>query len=850
MPDASAVDALTETEAAAELERLASEIAEHDRRYHESDAPTISDADYDALRRRNSEIERRFPQMVRPDSPSVRVGSAPSARFAKITHALPMLSLDNAFSDEDVADFARRVRRFLGLGVDDPLAITAEPKIDGLSLSLRYEDGHLVSAATRGDGAVGEDVTRNALTIPDIPHRLSGFRPAVFEVRGEVYMRHDDFAALNRRLATAGALAASGDEDGEGEETAPAAGPKVRQFANPRNAAAGSLRQKDPEVTRSRPLRFFAYAWGEASEVPGTTQTEVVEALGRMGFATNLQPPEGGGESLMQRLTGVEGLLEHYRMIEARRASLGYDIDGVVYKVDDLDQQRELGFVSRAPRWAIAHKFSAERASTVVEDIVINVGRTGKLAPLAKLRPVTVGGVVVSNATLHNEDYVAGRDADGGPIRGGRDIRIGDTVVIQRAGDVIPQVLDVEIDKRPPSAEPFRYPDHCPICGSRAEREINPRTGRLDSVRRCTAGLTCPAQAKEGLKHFVSRNAFDIDGLGETLIEALFDAGLVHQPADIFRLELGPLRDLLAARALQQRQEREAAEDAALRAAGREPKARGKPKTYDYTKSAENILAGIAARREVALERFVFALGIPEIGESSSKALARHFETVPALLAGMEQASGEQPGEDWAELSALQSIGGGTFERMMAVPQERLADPDWDPYRDADLALRANQRVILRERYGEGAAPLREALGRARLQAPGALFLDLTRDSDIGTVATLSLLHFFAEQHNRDAVQALIDAGVTTTNARAAPPPADSPFRGKTVVFTGTLERMTRSEAKSRAESLGAKVSGSVSKKTDLVVAGPGAGSKLDEAKRHGVRVVSEAEWLDMAGAE
>ncbi|WP_062012138.1 NAD-dependent DNA ligase LigA [Aureimonas sp. AU4] len=851
MPDASAVDALTETEAAGELERLAREIAEHDRRYHERDAPTISDADYDALRRRNAEIERRFPQLVRTDSPSARVGSAPSSRFAKITHALPMLSLDNAFSDEDVADFARRVRRFLGLGPDDTLAITAEPKIDGLSLSLRYEDGHLVSAATRGDGAVGEDVTRNALTIPDIPHRLSGFRPAVFEVRGEVYMRHDDFAALNRRLATAGALGATEGEDGEGEEAAPAAaGAKVRQFANPRNAAAGSLRQKDPEVTRSRPLRFFAYAWGEASEVPGTTQTEVVEALGRMGFATNLQPPEGGGEPLMQRLTGVEGLLEHYRMIEARRASLGYDIDGVVYKVDDLDQQRELGFVSRAPRWAIAHKFSAERASTVVEEIVINVGRTGKLAPLAKLRPVTVGGVVVSNATLHNEDYIAGRDADGGPIRGGRDIRVGDTVVIQRAGDVIPQVLDVEIDKRPAGAEPFRYPDHCPICGSRAEREINPRTGRLDSVRRCTAGLTCPAQAKEGLKHFVSRNAFDIDGLGETLIEALFDAGLVHQPADIFRLQLEPLRELLAARALQQRQEREAAEDAAVRAAGGEPKTRGKPKTYDYTKSAENILAGIAARREVALERFIFALGIPEIGESSSKALARHFDDMPALMRGMEQAEREQPGEDWAELSALQSIGGGTFERLMAVAPERLADPEWDPYRDADLALRSNQRVILRGRYGEGDAPLREALARAREGAPGALFLDLTRDTDIGTVATLSLLHFFGEAHNRAAVEALIGEGVTTTNARAAPPPSDSPFRGKTVVFTGTLERMTRSEAKSRAEALGAKVSGSVSKKTDLVVAGPGAGSKLDEAKRHGVRVVTEAEWLDMAGAE
>ncbi|MBC8128866.1 MAG: NAD-dependent DNA ligase LigA, partial [Rhizobiaceae bacterium] len=468
------VDVLTPEEAAGELARLADEIGGHDRRYYADDAPTVSDAAYDALRRRNLEIERRFPDFVREDSPSRKVGSAPSVRFRKIRHAVPMLSLDNAFTEEDVADFAKRVRRFLGLGDAAPLAIAAEPKIDGLSLSLRYEEGRLVSAATRGDGAVGEDVTANALTIDDIPHRLASTRPAVFEVRGEVYMTHADFLALNERLSGGPQSGGGGTDEAELEETAevdveageePEDGrAKVRQFANPRNAAAGSLRQKNPEITRSRPLRFFAYTWGEASDLPAGTQTEVVEALGRMGFATSLQPRLAGEAPLMQRFSSVEGLIAHYHAIEGRRAGLGYDIDGVVYKVDDLDLQKRLGFVSRSPRWAIAHKFSAEKATTVVEGIDINVGRTGKLAPLARLTPVTVGGVVVSNVTLHNEDYIAGRDSDGAPIREGRDIRIGDTVLIQRAGDVIPQVLDVVIDKRPAEAERYPFPDHCPVC--------------------------------------------------------------------------------------------------------------------------------------------------------------------------------------------------------------------------------------------------------------------------------------------------------------------------------------------------------------------------------------------------
>ncbi|WP_279477596.1 NAD-dependent DNA ligase LigA [Aureimonas sp. SK2] len=826
MSDPSDLDAMTPDQAAAELERLAAEMAEHDRRYYEDDAPTVTDAEYDALRKRNAAIEARFPDLVRADSPAKKVGAAPSAKFAKIRHAVPMLSLDNAFSDEDVADFARRVRRFLGLSEEAGLAITAEPKIDGLSLSLRYEKGRLMSAATRGDGQVGEDVTANARTLDDIPDRLKGFAPDVFEVRGEVYMTHADFAALNARL-----LAEAGE--GEGAKAA-------RQFANPRNAAAGSLRQKDAKVTAQRPLRFFAYAWGETSELPGQTQTEVVAALQAMGFQTNTVPQFGKPEPLMKRLETVDGLIEHYRRIEAERAGLGYDIDGVVYKVDDLDSQAELGFVSRAPRWAIAHKFSAEQATTTVEEIVINVGRTGKLAPLAKLKPVTVGGVVVSNVTLHNEDYVAGRDADGQPIRGGRDVRIGDTVVIQRAGDVIPQVVDVVIEKRPAGAVPFRYPDHCPICGSKAEREINPRTGRLDSVRRCTAAMTCPAQAKEGLKHFVSRNAFDIEGLGETFVEELFDAGLLRQPADIFRLEFDRLREAIEAR-------RRALAEARRQAEGKtEPV---KPaKKAETTKAIDNLLAAIEARKTVALDRFIFALGIPEIGESSAKALARHFEDVPAFVAGILAARDGQPGEDWAELSALRTVGGTTFERLMAVDEAKLADPDWKPLRDPDLGLKANQRVVLRERYGEEGEGFAEALRRAKAGAPGDAFLKLTRDSDIGTVATLSLIHFFDEKHNREAVEALIEAGVSTTNERAAPPPASSPVNGKTVVFTGTLERMTRVEAKETAERLGAKVSGSVSKKTDLVVAGPGAGSKLADAQKHGVKVISEDEWLALIG--
>jgi DNA ligase (NAD+) len=814
MDGSKAIEDLTLDEAAAELARLAAEMAEHDRRYYEDDAPSVSDAEYDALRQRNAAIEALFPELVRTDSPSAKVGAAPSAKFAKVRHAVPMLSLDNAFSDEDVADWAKRVRRMLKLGESDPLAVTAEPKIDGLSLSLRYEKGRLVTAATRGDGAVGEDVTRNALTLDDIPEYLAGEAPEVFEVRGEVYMAHADFAALNERQAA------------EGKPV----------FANPRNAAAGSLRQKDPEITRSRPLRFFAYAWGEASDLPGETQTEVVAAIGRFGFPVN---------EWMGRFDTVEGLVERYHAIEDRRGSLGYDIDGVVYKVNDLSYQADLGFVSRSPRWAIAHKFSAEKATTTVEAIEINVGRTGKLAPLAKLKPVTVGGVVVSNVTLHNEDYIAGRDADGGPIRGGRDVRIGDTVVIQRAGDVIPQVVDVVLDKRPADAEPYAFPHACPVCGSLAVRDINPRTGRTDSMRRCTAALTCPAQAKEGLKHFVSRNAFDIEGLGEVMVEALFDREVIRQPADIFRLTPDTLRPVVEERQLALRLERERKEDEELAAKGEAPKARGKRKAYDYTKATRNVLDAIEARRRIAFARLLFALGIPQVGEVAAKDLAKRFPDMAALREAVDGAAAEEQRSFWTELEGVSFIGDTTVSALREAAFDHLADEAWDPLADPAVKLNARQRESLNEAYPEAGA-LGQRLRAAAQHPGGAAFDSIAKEADIGPAATQSLIDFFAEEKNRAAVDALL-AEVETE--KAAVPAGDGPLAGQTVVFTGSLEQMTREEAKAMAEGLGAKVAGSVSRSTNLVVAGPGAGSKLDKAQQYGVEVIDEATWLARARA-
>ncbi len=707
-----AVEALTLEQAAAELQRLASEIAFHDARYHGEDAPVISDADYDALRQRNAAIEARFPELMRSDSPSGRVGAAPADGFGKVTHAVPMLSLDNAFADEDVRDFVGRVRRFLKF---DPLmgelAVTAEPKIDGLSLSLRYEKGVLVSAATRGDGTVGENVTANARTIADIPHVLPAGVPEVVEVRGEVYMSHADFAALNARMAGNGG----------------------KVFANPRNAAAGSLRQLNPEITASRPLRFFAYAWGQMSEVPCDTQFDMVRRFGDWGFVTNPR---------MVRCTSVEELLAVYHGIEEDRASLGYDIDGVVYKVDRLDLQQRLGFVSRSPRWAIAHKFPAEKAYTILRDIEIQVGRTGALTPVAKLEPVTVGGVVVSNATLHNEDYIKGIGTDGEPIRGGVDLRIGDTVQIQRAGDVIPQVIAVDLERRPADAAPFVFPDVCPACGSHAVREINSKTGRPDAVRRCTGGLICPAQASEKLKHFVSRNAFDIEGLGDKQVDAFFAEGLVRSPAEIFTLEA---RDKQALTKLRNREGWGAV-------------------------SAKNLFEAINARRRIDLNRFIFALGIRHVGEGNAKLLARAYGSFSAFSAAMEAAQ-DRSSEAWAELNAIDGIG------------ETVAE---------------------------------------------------------------AVVQFFGEDHNREALAALL-AEVTPQDAEKISAEG-SPVAGKTVVFTGSLERMTRDEAKAMAERLGAKVAGSVSKKTDLVVAGPGAGSKLKTAQDLGIEVITEDGWFDLVG--
>ncbi|MDR7220033.1 NAD-dependent DNA ligase LigA [Aminobacter aminovorans] len=710
------VDSLSETEAAAELARLAEEIAGHDLRYHAEDAPTISDADYDALRRRNLAIEQRFPQLVREDSPSKSVGAAVSEKFGKVTHVVPMLSLDNAFADEDVSEFVGRIRRFLRLSADEPVVITAEPKIDGLSLSIRYENGRLVTAATRGDGQVGENVTANARTIADIPNVLSGDFPEVLEVRGEVYMSHADFAELNRRNAEAG----------------------KQIFANPRNAAAGSLRQLDTSITASRPLRFFAYAWGEVSDMPADTQMGMVEAFKGYGFKTN---------PLMKVFDSVEGLLSQYRMIEANRAGLGYDIDGVVYKVDRLDLQQRLGFVSRSPRWAVAHKFPAEKATTTLLGIDIQVGRTGSLTPVARLQPVTVGGVVVTNATLHNEDYIKGIGNSGAAIRDeGHDIRVGDTVIVQRAGDVIPQILDVVMEKRPADAQPYLFPTRCPACDSHAVREEG------EVVRRCTGGLICPAQAVERLRHFVSRNAFDIEGLGEKQIEFFFqsqDPALhIGSPADIFTLK--------------KRQDGSLTKLENIDGFG--------------ATSTRKLYAAIDDRRQVEFSRFLFALGIRHIGETNAKRLARHYI-------------------------------------------------NFDAFRAAGLA------AVMPEGKGDK--------GNAAWQ-------ELTGVNGIGAIVAEAVVEFFAEEHNRQVLDALLAEVTPLDEERIGD--VSSPVSGKTVVFTGSLEKMSRDEAKAMAEKLGAKVAGSVSKKTDLVVAGPGAGSKLKAATDLGIEVITEDQWFERVG--
>jgi len=697
------VNKLSHAEAKAEVKRLAKEISEHDRRYYQEDAPTVTDAEYDALRLRLEAIEQQFPELAGPESPTAKVGAAALEKFGKVRHRVAMLSLSNAFSTVEVQDFVARIRRLLRLEPGATLEFTAEPKIDGLSISLRYDKGVLVEAATRGDGYEGENVTANVKTIADVPHRLKGRGiPDTIDIRGEIYMRQRDFLKLNEAQARAGG----------------------KTFATARNSAAGSLRQLDPKITASRPLKFFAYTWGEAKPLPGKTQFEMCQSFEEWGLPVN---------PLMTVCTTPDELLAQYLKLEHERTALGYDIDGVVYKVNRIDYQERLGFISRAPRWGLAHKFTAEKATTILEGIEIQVGRTGAMTPVARLKPVTVGGVVVANATLHNEDEIARKD-----------IRIGDTVILQRAGDVIPQILSIVAEKRPAGARPYRFPEKCPACGSHAVREINPNTGKLDAVRRCTGGLVCPAQRVERLRHFVSRHALDIEGLGEKIIQEFYADRLIQSPPDIFTLEA---RDKRSMKRLMERE--------------------GWGET-----SARNLFSSINARRSVTLDRFIFALGIRHVGETTARALARAYGTVDRFM-----------------------------EEMKAAARSRDSDA----------------------------------------------FHRLTHIDGIGEVVGNAVAEFFAEEHNVEIIRELLKHVNAEPLQRVD---ASSPVAGMTVVFTGALERMTREEAKDMAERLGAKVSGSVSKKTDLVVAGPGAGSKLKDAQKHGVEVIDEAEWLRRIGRQ
>lgn len=712
-----AIADLDEKQAAQELANLAREMAQNDQLYFLDDNPALSDGDYDALRQRNNKIEQRFPALIRKDSPSLKVGTKVSEKFGKLAHTIPMLSLDNAFSDEDVQNFVERVQRFLRLDTTTPLSISAEPKIDGLSLSLRYEQGNLVSAATRGDGLIGENVTANALTLKDIPQQLTAPYPDIIEIRGEIYMGRADFEKVNIRQEEAG----------------------KPSFANPRNAAAGSLRQLDPSITAKRALRFFAYAWGEVSDMPATSQMGMMACFAQYGFAVN---------PLTKAFNTAQDLISHYHYIETLRPNLDYDIDGVVYKINELNLQNRLGFVSRAPRWAIAHKFAAERAITLLKGIDIQVGRTGTLTPVARLAPITVGGVVVTNATLHNEDYIAGIASNNEKLRDGRDLRIGDSVIVQRAGDVIPQIVDVLIEKRPINAPPYQFPTTCPVCGSHAVREEG------EVARRCTGGLICAAQVVERIRHFVSRNAFDIEGLGEKQVEFFFhakDENLnIKTPADIFSLQK------------------------------RQKKSLTKLENIDGfgSRSVTKLFEAIEARRHISLSRFIFALGIRHVGEVNAKRFARNyvsyatFETA-ALSAKIPQSKDCKGNDFWQELINIEGI---------------------------------------------------------------------------GQIVAQALIEFYNEPHNRDAVHALlqevtpIDEEMVVMN--------DSPVAGKIIVFTGSLERMSRDEAKAMAERYGAKTASSVSKKTNLIVAGPKAGSKLDRARELGIEIIDEDAWFNLVGAQ
>ncbi|WP_366553982.1 NAD-dependent DNA ligase LigA [Aquibaculum sediminis] len=705
------VDSLTREQAATELEWLAIEIARHDELYYREDAPEISDAGYDALRQRNAAIEARFPDLVRADSPARRVGAAPASGFAKVRHAVPMLSLDNAFDEGDLGEFVARVRRFLNWPAEDALDFVAEPKIDGLSITLRYEKGRFVRGATRGDGREGEDVTRNLHTLDDLPQDLGEEVPEVLEVRGEVYMTKSDFAALNQRQEEAGS----------------------KVFANPRNAAAGSLRQLDPTITAQRPLRLFAYSWGELSESVADTHWAFLERLRDWGFATN---------PLAERCPDLEAMLALYHRVEAERAGLDYDIDGVVYKVDRLDLQARLGFVSRAPRWAIAHKFPAERAITKLEKIDIQVGRTGALTPVAHLTPVTVGGVVVSRATLHNADEIQRKD-----------VREGDTVVVQRAGDVIPQIVEVVLDKRPEGSAPYGFPTHCP-CPLRTE--VVRHDG--EAVSRCSGELACPYQQVEKLIHFVSRDAFDIEGLGEKQVRAFFEWELIRTPADIFDLQRNDGSDGLT---------------------------RLKNRPGWGARSAEKLFEAIEVRRRVGLDRFIYALGIRQVGQATARLLARSFGSLAAWQAAMKQAAAE------------------------------------------------------RQAHPEARKP--EEVGEA--------YAELCNLSGIGLSMADDICAFFGEPHNLQVLEEL-EVRLTVEPPEAPDRQVESPIAGKTMVFTGTLETMSRSEAKARAEALGAKVAGSVSRKTDYVVVGADAGSKARKAADLGVEILSEEQWRQLSGSD
>jgi DNA ligase (NAD+) len=773
IPDLSAAEAETE------LARLSADLARHDALYHGQDAPEISDADYDALKRRALEIEDLFPDLTRPASPSQVVGAAASSQFAPVRHGVPMLSLDNAFSAEEVTDFVARIRRFLKLPGDEAVAFVGEPKIDGLSASLRYENGVLVTGATRGDGRTGEDVTANLRTIADIPQTLSGSGwPEVIEVRGEVYAPNNAFDAFN----------AAAEAEGQ------------RTYANPRNFAAGSLRQKDPAITAKRPLRFFAYAWGETSTAFAETQADALKALESWGFQVNARS---------QKVEDATGLQALYAELERDRAGLGYDIDGVVCKVDRLDWQARLGFVARTPRWAIARKFPAQQATTVLEGIDIQVGRTGSHTPVARLHPVTVGGVVVRNATLHNADEIARLD-----------VRLGDTVTLQRAGDVIPQILGVVDADRPDRGQPWAFPHLCACTLKTALVKETNASGVASVVRRCTGELACPFQRIEHLKHFCSRRAFDIEGLGEKQLTAFHERGWISQPADIFRLA----RDAEKLDALR-------AEDG-----------------YGET-SVGNLVAGIDARRTISLDRFIYGLGVRDIGEQTSIVLARAFETWPAVEAACVAAADGIPSEDWVRLNEAPAVS----PRVVATLAEAMPSAA-DPWPEAPI----DQKIALA--FPGLAAPARRGLATladdwaglvrlaaiARDEGPSEGLGQIAGVSGVGPVAARALALFFRETHNRAMVDALVAEMTNIEDAER--PKTDTPVAGKTVVFTGALERFTRDEAKARAESLGAKVSGSVSKKTDYLVAGPGAGSKMADALKHGVTVLTEDEWLALIG--